>query len=85
MEPFQYAPGALRSDEVKIQVTAMLGGQLSVSGSPTGSPCAMAHRLDFVARHEIEPIVEPYKMKDVNEALDRLHSGHARYRIVLTQ
>lgn len=71
-------------EPLDIQVTAMLAGQLSVSSSPVGSPRAIAHMLDFAARHEIEPTVETYKMKDVNEALERLHSGQARYRIVLT-
>jgi uncharacterized zinc-type alcohol dehydrogenase-like protein len=39
--------------------------------------------LEFCARHSIAPITESFPMSKVNEALDRLRSGKARYRIVL--
>lgn len=39
--------------------------------------------LNFAARHEIAPIVEVYSFDQINEALDRLRSGKARYRVVL--
>ncbi len=39
--------------------------------------------LDFSARHGIAPTVEAFPMSAVNEALDRLRAGRARYRIVL--
>ena len=40
--------------------------------------------LDFCARHKIAPTVETFPMTKVNEAMDHLRSGKARYRIVLT-
>ena len=57
--------------------------QKSVSGSPTGSPTAIDRMLDFSARHSIAPITETFPMSRVNDALDHLRSGKARYRIVL--
>jgi len=39
--------------------------------------------LEFAARHEIEPITETFEFDQVNEALERLRSGQARYRLVL--
>jgi uncharacterized zinc-type alcohol dehydrogenase-like protein len=39
--------------------------------------------LDFCARHAIAPITESFPMSKVNDALARLESGKARYRIVL--
>jgi uncharacterized zinc-type alcohol dehydrogenase-like protein len=56
----------------------------SISGSPTGSPSAIDQMLSFSARHSIAPIVEQFPMSKVNEALDHLRSGKARYRVVLT-
>jgi uncharacterized zinc-type alcohol dehydrogenase-like protein len=39
--------------------------------------------LEFCARHEIAPQVERFQMSKINDAFERLHSGKARYRIVL--
>ncbi len=62
---------------------ALLGGQQSISGSPTGSPSAIATMLDFAARHQVLPQVEHFPMSAVNDALEHLRAGKARYRIVL--
>jgi len=40
--------------------------------------------LAFSARHAIAPVVETFPMSKVNDALEHLRSGRARYRIVLT-
>jgi uncharacterized zinc-type alcohol dehydrogenase-like protein len=39
--------------------------------------------LNFSARHGIAPIIEKVPLSRVNEALDHLRAGRARYRIVL--
>jgi uncharacterized zinc-type alcohol dehydrogenase-like protein len=57
--------------------------QKSVSGSPTGSPTAIDRMLAFSARHSIAPVTETFPMSKVNDALDHLRAGKARYRIVL--
>jgi uncharacterized zinc-type alcohol dehydrogenase-like protein len=68
-----------------LQVPAfnLIMGQKSVSGSPSGSPTAMDDMLEFSARHSIAPITETFPMSKVNEALEHLRAGKARYRIVL--
>ena len=62
---------------------ALISGQKSISGSPTGSPSAIGTMLEFSARHSVAPITETFPMSKVNDALDHLRSGKARYRIVL--
>jgi len=62
----------------------LLGGQKSISGSPLGSPGTTTKMLDFCARHSIAPITEHFPMSKVNEALEHLRAGKARYRIVLS-
>ena len=57
--------------------------QKSVSGSPLGSPATTADMLDFCARHSIKPVTETYKLDQVNDALQHLRDGKARYRVVL--
>jgi alcohol/geraniol dehydrogenase (NADP+) len=68
---------------IPVAAFALLTGQKSVSGSPTGSPSVVDQMLAFCARHQIAPIIEPFPMSRVNDALERLRSGKARYRIVL--
>lgn len=72
------------NEPIQIQAIDMILGQKSVSGSPVGSPPMIATMLEFAARHKIAPQVEHFPMSRVNEALDHLCAGRARYRIVLT-
>lgn len=68
-----------------MEVTAdvLIGGQHSLSGSPTGTPAMLRTMLDFCARHRIEPVTEIFPMSRVNEAISHLRAGKARYRVVL--
>jgi len=70
-------------EPIPVAAFALIMGQKSVSGSPTGSPVEMATMLDFAARHNITPQTEHYPMSQINEAFERLEAGKARYRIVL--
>lgn len=70
-------------EPVPVDMMGLMFGQQSVSSSPTGSPAAIATMLDFAAHHQISPQVEHFPMSKVNEALEHLRAGKARYRIVL--
>ena len=70
-------------EPMEVPAFRLIFGQKSISGSPTGSPTAIDQMLDFSARHSIAPITEIFPMSKVNDALDHLRSGKARYRIVL--
>lgn len=70
-------------EPVQVNAMTLIMGQRSVSGSPTGSRGAMDSMMEFVARHGIEPQVEHFPMSRVNDALEHLRAGKARYRIVL--
>lgn len=61
----------------------LLVGQKSLSGSPLGSPATTASMLDFCGRHGIAADCEFFPMSKVNDAMEHLRSGKARYRIVL--
>jgi alcohol/geraniol dehydrogenase (NADP+) len=66
-----------------IGVISLLRGQKTVSASPVGSPASIATMLDFAALHGIKPVVEEYTISQIHDALERLRSGAARYRVVL--
>ena len=70
-------------EPVPVGAFSLIMGQKSVSGSPVGSPSTAARMLAFCARHSIAPIIEKFPMSRINEALERLRSGKARYRVVL--
>lgn len=70
-------------EPMQISAIDLIFGQKKVSGSPNGSPPAMASMLDFAARHQILPQVEHFPMSRVNDALEHLEAGKARYRVVL--
>ena len=72
-------------EPLDLGVFPLLMAQRSVSGSPVGSPATIATMLDFAARHSVKPVIETFRFDQVNEALARLRSGKARYRIVLSR
>ncbi|HEY0973257.1 MAG TPA: NAD(P)-dependent alcohol dehydrogenase [Solimonas sp.] len=71
-------------DPIAFNAFQLIGGQKSVSGSPVGGPALTATMLEFCARHGIAPTVERFPMSQVNEAIEHLRSGKARYRVLLT-
>jgi dienelactone hydrolase len=70
-------------EPMQVPAFGLILGQRSISGSPTGSPTAISTMLEFSARHSVAPITETFSMSKVNDALEHLRSGKARYRIVL--
>jgi uncharacterized zinc-type alcohol dehydrogenase-like protein len=72
-------------EPLDLQLCPILMGQRSVSGSPVGSPANIGRMLEFAVRHDIKPIIEKFRLDQVNDAFARLRSGQTRYRIVLTK
>ncbi|MBY0498267.1 MAG: NAD(P)-dependent alcohol dehydrogenase [Nitrosomonas sp.] len=71
-------------EPLEINVFPVISNQCTISGSPVGSPASIATMLQFAEQHKIEPIVEIFRMDQINEALARLASGNAKYRVVLS-
>jgi len=70
-------------EPMEVPAFSLILGQKSVSGSPTGSPSAIDAMLNFSARHAVAPVIETFPMSKINDALEHLRSGKARYRVVL--
>jgi uncharacterized zinc-type alcohol dehydrogenase-like protein len=62
-------------EPIPVAAFSLILQQRSVSGSPTGSPVALATMLDFASRHNIVPENEHYPMSAINEAFARLESA----------
>lgn len=89
--------GLLRADGVMIQVGIPGGGvtlslplqelvfsQKSCAGSIVGGRADMQEMLNFAAAKGIKPLIETYKLSDINAAAARVATGKARYRVVMT-
>ncbi len=74
--------GAIHS--IEAEWFPILVGDKMISGSPLGSPSQVTQMLNFCARHKLAPMIEEFPMANVNDALEHLKAGKARYRIVLT-
>jgi uncharacterized zinc-type alcohol dehydrogenase-like protein len=66
-----------------LQAFALVGGQKSVCGSPTGSPTDLAEMLDVAARHSVKAVTERFAMDKANEAVAKVKKNQVRYRAVL--
>jgi uncharacterized zinc-type alcohol dehydrogenase-like protein len=71
------------SAPIPVAVFPLILGQRSISGSPTGSPVDIGMMLEYAARHGVTPQTEHFPMSRINDAVQRLDAGKARYRIVL--
>ena len=70
-------------EPLAVPAGVLIGGAKVVTGSPTGSPLALRQLLRFAARTQVEPTVEVFPMSQINEAIQHLRDGKARYRVVL--
>jgi alcohol/geraniol dehydrogenase (NADP+) len=70
-------------EPIPVGAFSLLMAQRTISGSPVGSPAAIATLLEFAQRHNIRPPVHKvFKFEEVNEALAELDSN-PQGRIVL--
>jgi uncharacterized zinc-type alcohol dehydrogenase-like protein len=69
---------------ISIQAFPLIGGQRSISGSPSGSPRDLFEMLDVAARHGVKAITERFPMAKANEAIAKVKKSKVRYRAVLT-
>ncbi|WP_299213330.1 NAD(P)-dependent alcohol dehydrogenase [uncultured Dokdonia sp.] len=70
-------------EPLEIPAFSLISGEKSVGGSPLGSPAVTKTMLDFCVRHDIYPTVEEFPMDQINEAVQHLKDGKARFRVVL--
>ncbi|MGK0253490.1 MAG: putative zinc-type alcohol dehydrogenase-like protein [Mariniflexile sp.] len=70
-------------EPLDIPAFSMVMGEKAVGGSPLVSIALTRKMLEFCVRHDIYPIVEEFKMEDINKALQHLEEGKARFRVVL--
>jgi D-arabinose 1-dehydrogenase-like Zn-dependent alcohol dehydrogenase len=69
---------------VVINPFPMLLGRRTVAGWPSGTGMDSEDTLNFSALTGVKPMIEIYPLEKAGEAYDRMMSGKARFRVVLT-
>ncbi|MFE7134143.1 alcohol dehydrogenase [Streptomyces sp. NPDC057638] len=67
-----------------VSPTQLISGARSIHGHPSGTSQDVQDTLDFTARGRVRPMVETAPLDQVNDAFQRMLSGAARFRMVLT-
>ncbi len=67
-----------------VDALALIGGRRSIVGWPSGTGMDSEDTLNFSALTGIKPMIETYPLEKAEEAYNRMMSGKARFRVVLT-
>jgi D-arabinose 1-dehydrogenase-like Zn-dependent alcohol dehydrogenase len=69
---------------IEVSPLALIGARRSIAGWPSGTSADSEDTLDFSVMTNIRPMIETFPLARAAEAYDRMMSGKARFRVVLT-
>jgi len=70
-------------DPLTVPMFSMIAGRRSIDGSYSGTARDSQDTLEFSALTGVHPMIEKYPLTRVAEAYEQMHSGKARFRVVL--
>jgi D-arabinose 1-dehydrogenase-like Zn-dependent alcohol dehydrogenase len=71
-------------EPIEVAPLLLIGGRRRILGWPSGTSADSEDTLAFSARNGVRPMNEVFPLDRVAEAYDRMMSGQARFRVVLT-
>jgi propanol-preferring alcohol dehydrogenase len=71
-------------EPLEVPAIALIGGRRSIMGWPSGTSIDSQDTLAFSARAGVRPMTEVFPLERAAEAYERMMSGDARFRVVLT-
>jgi D-arabinose 1-dehydrogenase-like Zn-dependent alcohol dehydrogenase len=71
-------------EPMQISVMQLLLTRRAIQGWPSGTAMDSQETLEFSSFAGIRPMIETYPFVEVNDAYERMASGHAEFRVVLT-
>jgi D-arabinose 1-dehydrogenase-like Zn-dependent alcohol dehydrogenase len=71
-------------DTIEVAPLFLLSGRRGIRGWPSGTSADSQDTLAFSARNGVRPMNEVFPLERAAEAYDRMMSGRARFRVVLT-
>jgi len=72
------------AEPIEVSPLALISGRRSVTGWPSGTASDSEDTLAFSVLAGIRPMIETYPLERAGEAFERMMSGQARFRVVLT-
>jgi D-arabinose 1-dehydrogenase-like Zn-dependent alcohol dehydrogenase len=72
------------ADPIAVTPIQLIGARRSIQGWPSGTSKDSEDTLNFCALTGIRPMVETFPLEQATAAYDRMMSGKARFRVVLT-
>ncbi len=72
------------SDPLEVPPLLLLGGRRSIAGWPSGTSIDSQETMAFSALSGVRSMNEVFPLERATEAYDRMMSGDARFRVVLT-
>ena len=71
-------------DAIEVTPLQLIAGSRNIQGWASGTPTDSEDTLRFAELSGVRPMIEKYPLSRVNEAYDRMISGKAQFRVVLT-
>jgi len=75
---------AAPAEPLTISVLPLISGRRSVAGWYAGTARDAQETMEFSVLSGVHPMIEKYPLNRVAEAYEHMHSGRARFRVVLT-
>ena len=75
---------AAPNEPLTISVMPLIAGRRSVAGWYSGTARDSQDTLEFSGLSDVHPMIEKYPLSEIAAAYEQMHSGRARFRVVLT-
>lgn len=72
-------------EPLSLNTAAMIGGRFSIKGWPSGTCADSEDTMRFAVLTGVRPMIETMRFEHAQKAYDRMMSGDARFRMVLTR
>lgn len=71
-------------EPISVSIMQIVGLRQNIQGWPSGSAIDAEDTLRFSVLTGVRPMIESYPLEKAAEAYERMRSGKARFRVVLT-
>jgi len=71
-------------EPIEVPPLALISLRRSITGWPSGTATDSEDTMDFTVLSNIRPLIETFPLEQASDAYDRMMSGKARFRVVLT-
>jgi D-arabinose 1-dehydrogenase-like Zn-dependent alcohol dehydrogenase len=71
-------------DPIEVTPVQLINGSRTIQGWAAGTPTDSEDTLRFAELTGVRPMIETYPLEKAGEAYDRMMSGNAQFRVVLT-